>query len=378
MELYDCFTKREVFHQPQMWMETYDIVSRKQESIRHFIETNGIGPETDIVLTGAGTSAFIADTAVCLYNRFGFKNARSIATTDIVACPEFYVTPGKKLYISFGRSGDSPESVAAYRIAKHFCPEAAHLIITCNPNGFLARTADPEQDCVIVLPEGTNDKSLAMTSSYSSMLIASLLCMRICHIGEERDKLRKAADFAACFLQDAVLEKIQALTARKVSRAVFLGAGPLKGIACECHLKLQELTDGLLMCSYDSFLGLRHGPKAVINDETLVVYLVSDVPYTRQYELDLIHQIGLQHKPAAQVIVCTTPTGCKEPQIDFEINAGSGICLSDNEYMYVPYVLVGQLLGFFFSCAKGLCPDTPSVSGTISRVVNGVIIYEYK
>ena len=43
----------------------------------------------------------------------------------------------------------------------------------------------------------------------------------------------------------------------------------------------------------------------------------------------------------------------------------------------VPYVLAGQLLGYFFSLSKGLNPDKPSVRGTISRVVSGVKIYEY-
>ena len=217
-----------------------------------------------------------------------------------------------------------------------------------------------------------------MTSSFSSMLLASILAQATATLDVEGKKLAEAIAFAECFLREDSLKQLQALTERKISRAVFLGSGPLKGVACECHLKLQELTDGAIMCSYDSFLGLRHGPKAVIKDDTLVVYLLSDKPYTRQYELDLIRQVGAQHHPAGQVIVSTVPSGYEGEGIDFELNGASGSLPAAGAYRYIPYVLVGQLLGYFFSVARGLSPDNPSVSHTISRVVSGVKIYDYE
>jgi tagatose-6-phosphate ketose/aldose isomerase len=113
-----------------------------------------------------------------------------------------------------------------------------------------------------------------------------------------------------------------------------------------------------------------------VNERTLVVYLLSDDPYTRRYELDLIDQVGKENRPAAQIIVSLTPSGIKE-DIDLEIDAPASKALQEGEYKYVPFVLAGQLLGYFFSLSKGLNPDKPSVRGTISRVVNGVKIYEY-
>ena len=371
----DCHTIREIAHQPKMWRETFDVLCAKKAGIEHFFAANGIGKDTRIVLTGAGTSAFVADTAVCLFIQDGFGKARSIATTDIVSAPHSFLSPDDKLFISFARSGNSPESVAAYRIARKFCPGARHLIITCNPDGCLAREADPEEDFVVVLPDGTNDRSLAMTSSFTSMLIACLLCKNIQTLPAERDGLEAAAAFASRFLEDNVTTALQQMTSKDIRRAVFLGSGPLKGIACECHLKLQELTDGQIMCSFDSFMGLRHGPKAVVNEQTLVVYLLSDDPYTRRYELDLIDQVSRENQPAAQIVVSLDPSGVQD--IDFEINAPDVAALQSVQYKCVPYVLVGQLLGYFFSLSKGLNPDKPSVRGTISRVVNGVQIYDF-
>ncbi|MBR0254390.1 MAG: SIS domain-containing protein [Bacteroidales bacterium] len=372
----DCHTIREIEHQPKMWMETFGIVAAMKAEVERFVAGNQINRETRIVLTGAGTSAFIADTAACLFIRDGYDRARSVATTDIVSAPESFLSPDDKLFVSFARSGNSPESVAAYSIARKYCHDARHLIITCNPDGCLARQADPEKDCVVVLPDGTNDRSLAMTSSFSSMLVASLLCKNIATLDAERAKLEAAAAFAARILENDVQEALAGMTAKTVRRAVFLGSGALKGIACECHLKLQELTDGQIMCSFDSFLGLRHGPKAVINEETLVVYLLSDDPYTRQYEFDLIDQVDKENRPAGQIVVSLVPSGITEG-IDCEIDAPDSEALMAGEYKYVPYVLAGQLLGYYFSLSKGLNPDAPSVRGTISRVVNGVTIYPY-
>ena len=379
MELLDCHTLREIFHQPQMWKETFETIQAQRNELDAFLQGIAFGPDSDIIFTGAGTSAFVADIATALYTRLGYRNTRSVPTTDIVSCPDYCLTPGRKLIVSFARSGDSPESVAAYNIVRQVCQASSHLIITCNPNGYLARCADPQKDYVLVLPDGTNDRSLAMTSSFSSMLLASILAQGTATLEEEGRKLSEAIRFADRILQEDSLKQLQALTERKVSRAVFLGSGPLKGVACECHLKLQELTDGAIMCTYDSFLGLRHGPKAVIKDDTLVVYLLSDKPYTRQYELDLVRQVGAQHHPAGQVIVSTVPSGYEGEGIDFELNADpAGSLPAAGAYRYIPYVLVGQLLGYFFSVARGLSPDNPSVSHTISRVVSGVTIYDYE
>ncbi len=372
----NCHTIREIAHQPKMWMDTYDIVKGRKQDIEEFLSANSINKDTEIILTGAGSSAYIADTAVCEYMKAGFVNARAVATTDIVSAPSYFLSPSPKLFISFGRSGNSPESVAAYEVANKCCPGSHHLIITCNPEGELAKRVEPGKDLVIVLPDGTNDRSLAMTSSFTSMLVTSLLCKNVKVLEAERAKLQAAADFAESIIGGEAADKIAKLAEKKIKRAVFLGSGPLKGIACESHLKLQELTDGGIVCAFDSFMGLRHGPKAVINEETLVVYLLSEDPYTRRYELDLIDQVEHDNHPAAQVVLSVTPSGVKDI-LDFEINAPKPEQLKDNEYVCAPFVLVGQLAGYFFSLDHGLSPDNPSVRGAISRVVSGVKIYKY-
>src|SRR5947208_14635454 len=89
-------------------------------------------PDLRIVLTGAGTSAFIGE---CLAPALARKLARveAIPTTDIVASPDTFLSSRcRTLIVSFARSGNSPESVAAVEFAERRLECCTHLIFTGN------------------------------------------------------------------------------------------------------------------------------------------------------------------------------------------------------------------------------------------------------
>jgi len=373
-------TYREVMQQPQAFLDTYEVMKKMRNELLDSFKKNNIDKKTQVILSGAGSSAYLADAMVCLYKRSGYTNIRSVATTDIITNPEFYLDKTTKLVdVSFGRSGDSPESVASYDVINKFCKDPFHIIITCNKNGALAKETSMDNTIVIVLPDQTNDVSLVMTSSFTSMTLAGLLLKDIETIDSKKEKVEEMSKFSSNILNDRDISKtLEKITNLPIERAVFLGTGPLKGLARECHLKLQEMTDGKIICSYDSFLGLRHGPKAVIKSNTLVVYLFSDDEYTRKYEIDLFKQVNVEHKPAAQIVLSRKRlTDDLMKNIDLQINDTTPSSLAENEYKYIPFVHIGQILGYKFSVKNGFNPDNPSVSGTIHRVVDGVKIYKY-
>jgi len=157
-------------------------------------------------------------------------------------------------------------------------------------------------------------------------------------------------------------------------RAVFLGSGPLSGVAKECHLKLQELTDGMVICKNDSYLGFRHGPKAVVDEHTLMFYLSSNVPYVQRYENDLLRSMAKGRPPMIEILVSETanPAFAGGYNLVFSENGKGGL---DEDFLCICSVLPGQLLGFYKSLEMGFSPDAPSKSGAISRVVEGVSIY---
>ena len=369
------FTFNEIHQQAAMWRKEYAAVVAAKEEIRAFMHKY-LTPETDIVLTGAGTSAFIGD-ALMPVMRGVWKNVRSVATTDLVTHAKTLLDADKPLLlVSFARSGNSPESVAAVNIANKLCKNVAHVFITCNKNGKLALQAAGKANILsLLLPEETDDKSLAMTSSFSTMLMTCLMLGHIDTIEADADKLEAAAKNAEAVIAEYE-SQLKGIAERPFERGVFLGSGPMKGIAEECHLKLQELTDGAVVCKFDSFLGFRHGPKAVVNSKSIVVYLMQDIEDVQRYERDLVKQVDANNKPVAQIIVIAGKKpelpGVKADLVVAMPNGPKETCY----YGIVPYVLVGQCLGYYASLAHGLNPDAPSVSGNIHRVVEGVTIYE--
>lgn len=381
------FTFNEIHQQPAMWRKELAALLAKKEEIRAFMHKY-LTPDTDIVLTGAGTSAFIGD-ALQPVMRGMWHNVRSVATTDIITHAKYLLDPEKPLLlVSFARSGNSPESVGAVNLANKICRNVAHVYITCNKNGKLAKQAQPtpnpslkggenkpENILLLLLPEETDDKSLAMTSSFSTMLLTCLMLGHIDTLEKDVEMIEKTAKNAEAVMADYE-EKLKEIANRPFERGVFLGSGALKGIAEECHLKLQELTDGAVVCKFDSFLGFRHGPKAVVNSKSIVVYLMTEQEDVQRYERDLVKQVDANNTPVAQIIVIAGKAP-ELPGVKADLVVRMPYGPEENDfYGIVAYVLVGQLLGYYASLAHGLNPDAPSVSGNIHRVVEGVTIYE--
>jgi len=369
------FTFNEIHQQPAMWRKEREVLLAAKKEIGAFMHKY-LTPETDVVLTGAGTSAFIGD-ALTPVMRGMWRNVRAVPTTDLITHAECLLDKERPLLlVSFARSGNSPESVGAVNLANKLCKHVAHVYITCNKNGKLALQAEGKDNILLLLlPEETDDKSLAMTSSFSTMLLTCLMLGHIDTLEQDADRIEKAVLNAEAVIAKYE-EPLKAIAERPFERGVFLGSGALKGIAEECHLKLQELTDGAVVCKYDSFLGFRHGPKAVVNNKSIVVYLMVDDEKVQRYERDLVRQVDGNNKPVAQVIVVAG----KKPELsdvnaDLVVQMPYGVADSGC-YGIVAYVLVGQLLGYYASLAHGLTPDAPSVSGNIHRVVEGVTIYE--
>ncbi len=368
-------TIREILQQPEMWKKELEIISQNKEAIKNFFENKIILEESEMILTGAGTSAFIGCSLAFLLQEKGYLNVKAVPTTDILTHPKSFFSNKKNVVlVSFARSGNSPESIVAVEYANRYSKNAQHIIITCNKDGELAKNIDKENSLLLLLPPETNDVSLAMTSSFTTMIVAFLLMLNIDKIGSQKELINRISESSERFVTQYRLE-IEKIASRKFKRAVFLGSGELKGIAEECHLKLQEMTDGKVVCKHDSFLGFRHGPKAVINNDTLLVYLLSSDEFVRNYEIDLIKQINQNNNVVGQIIISTgQKLKINIENIDLLLHF-ENIKQSNNEFTFIPYVILGQLLGYFKSFDLGLNPDTPSVSGNIARVVEGVTIY---
>ncbi|WP_224994363.1 SIS domain-containing protein [Cesiribacter sp. SM1] len=364
-------TAKEISQQPEIWQKVWSLVEGERESIQSFFDKHK--EIQRIILTGAGTSAFIGLSLRGVFQRQTGILTEAISTTDLVSHPKDYLHADvPTLMISFARSGNSPESVAAVEMADKVCKSCYHLMITCNPEGKLANIRTKQDSYILTLPEEACDLSLAMTSSYTGMLLAGKL---VAHI-YELERMRKSLQTIVTYGQKIInyyAQDLKQLAELDFRRAVFLGAGPFYGTATESHLKVQELTDGKVICKRDSFLGLRHGPKAVVDETTLVVYIFSNNDYPLRYEKDLVASMKKGKAPLAEV-------GIMESDIP-NVKLKNKIVLSENgyaldeEFLAVCSVVPSQILGFYKSLQLGLQPDSPSATGAITRVVEGVEIY---
>lgn len=327
-------------------------------------------PNCRIVLTGAGSSAFIGDIlAPALSRQLGIR-VEAVPTTDIVSNPrEAFAEDVPTVLVSFARSGDSPESVAAPELADDYLREIHHVIVTCDDRGQLYRThQDANRSLVLLMPPQANDQGFAMTSSFTCMTLAGWLTFnRATPPQTTIDKLVSAGERVI----EESFQTASALAARGYHRVVYLGSGALTGLAHESALKLLELTAGRTVTYFDSALGFRHGPKSVLDERTLAVVYLSNDPYTRLYDQDIAQELREALGRDHVLLVGARPS---EQLGQF---GGQVSYLDDSEdvLLSLPFAVYAQTLGIEFALALGSMPDNPFPSGEVNRVVQGVTIH---
>ncbi|MBJ8392062.1 AgaS family sugar isomerase [Citrobacter cronae] len=368
------WTEEEIRQQPASWIRSLANIDNIRSAINSFLAPLLRKNDLRIVLTGAGTSAFIGDIiAPWLASQTG-KNISAVPTTDLVTNPMDYLNPAHPLLlVSFARSGNSPESVAAVELANQFVPECYHLPITCNEAGSLYQNAVASDNAfALLMPAETHDRGFAMTSSITTMMASCLAVFAPQKINSQT--FRDVADRCQTILTSLGDFSDGVFGNAPWKRIVYLGSGGLQGAARESALKVLELTAGKLAAFYDSPTGFRHGPKSLVDNETLVVVFVSSHPYTRQYDLDLLAELR-RDRQALRVVAIAAQT-------DDVIEAGPHILLPpartfiDMELAFC-FLIYAQVFALTQSISIGNTPDTPSASGTVNRVVQGVVIHPW-
>jgi len=366
-------TAREIAQQPLVWPQIVRLVAG-DAALSSFLAPLLADSGLRIVLTGAGSSSFIGQCLAPALARAG-RRAEALATTDIVADPAGTLSAHiPTLIVHFARSGNSPESVGALELAAQRVERCAHLVVTCNRDGELYRRAGAlgRQAHVLLLPEVFNDQGFAMTSSVTGMLLAAALALGAIPASEAR---------IACLgrlareVMSGGVPLLTSLVRAQFERAIFLGSSELKGLAREAALKMLELTDGRVVSAGDSPLAFRHGPKTILNGNALVVLFMSNDPYTRRYELDLLDELR-REGVAGRVIALANAPGMPENHDNLLLADEATDSLSDLE-LSLPYAVFAQLLATLRSLSLWLSPDSPNAAGTVNRVVQGVTIYPY-
>lgn len=374
-------TTQEIRQQPGLWEEAWDNYQNQKETIDSFLQQ--IKKETSskirVVFTGAGTSAYVGDTVLPYLNNAGNTDSfifESIPTTDIVASPKDYLHEEDwTVLVSFARSGNSPESIAAVANANQAVRNIRHITITCAAHGALAKAASKdEKNLLLLMPEQSNDQGFAMTGSFTCMTLTALLVFDQSSLEEKASYVNTAIKMGNEVISNE--DKLANIVAADFNRIVYLGSGSLAGLTREAQLKVLELTAGKISTMFDSSMGFRHGPKSFVNEQTLVFVFVNNNPYTRKYDLDILEEV-YQDQIALQTIAIAQPVeGQNFSGTTFDFDKQH--TLLPEGYLALPFIMAAQTVSLLSSIKVKNTPDTPSKSGTVNRVVKGVTIHEYK
>ena len=372
-------TPREIWQQPETWGTTYRICSQRNPDLRDALRRAGIGRGTaspTVYLIGAGTSDYTGRAlAPLLRQRWGCDAWAVPSTTLLTDFDDFHAAGKEYLWISFSRSGDSPESVAVLERALEKNRSIHHLVITCNQQGAMAQLCarHPDRALALVLDDAVNDRGLAMTSSFSNMLIAAQCVAHSDDLDEFAAVVSGLSECGRQFLPLAA-ETAAEVTSLGCARACFVGSGVLRGVADECALKVVELSAGKVTTLSETPLGLRHGPMSSVDGQTLFVAFLSGDARRRGYELDLLREID--RKRLGRVRLAVTAGNGEEVSelVDYRLPLNCPVDFPDH-YRPALDVMLGQLLGLFASLRCGLKPDQPSPTGAITRVVQPIKLY---
>ncbi|VHD74168.1 tagatose-6-phosphate ketose/aldose isomerase [Streptococcus pyogenes] len=375
-----AITTKEIKQEPRLWQETMTFFEETRDSLDSFLKRvckSANGNNVHVIFTGAGTSEYIGNTICPYLKKVGNRQRylfESVASTDLVAAPDYYLAEEETvLLVSFARSGNSPESVAAVNLVNQLVPNSYHLIITCAKDGELAKKSQQdERSYLYLMPEDANDAGFAMTGSFTCMMLAALL------IFDDANSIAQKEAYVTDMILagQAVIDqerRLQELADLGFERLVYLGSAGLAKLTQEAQLKMLELTAGQVATLYESSMGFRHGPKSFINDRTLVIGFVNNDAYVRQYDLDMLEEIQADGI-ALKILALFQGGDINFSEDQFRLDTRH---LLPEAYLAFPMILVAQTLALLTAVTLGNSPDTPSATGTVNRVVKGVTIHPY-
>jgi tagatose-6-phosphate ketose/aldose isomerase len=364
-------TLLEILQQPSSWIHTAGQMSSLASTLRGCVD--GV---QNLVLTGSGSSEYAGDCVRLILQNQLALNALAIGggvllTHGVKALPPEQ-RPG--LIVSLARSGDSPESVGVVSLLLEADSQLRHLVLTCNANGKLATSFRGDSRVpVVALHDGTNDRSLVMTSSFTNLVIAAQFLGFLAQPEAYLSLCRKLGEIATGIIRDH-FGTLASVASLNFKRAVFLGTGARFGAARESALKMLEMTAGQVSTMAETYLGLRHGPMSYVHADTLVVCFLSSDPMTRAYECDLMRELDQKELGMLKIVAGDRVPASVLREQDVVVDCPGLSDIGDDSAPVID-VLVGQLLGFFRCLQEGLRPDSPSESGVINRVVQSFTLH---
>ncbi|MCA9836301.1 MAG: SIS domain-containing protein [Trueperaceae bacterium] len=323
------YTYKEIMSQPDAWQTALTDFSASLAQL----DKLELESYDEILFTGCGSTYYLAMAAATLFREQGIA-ARGLPASEIWLYPaSAYRADKSTLLVAVSRSGTTTETI---RAVERFKANAKGDVLTfsCYPESTLAQLGTVN----LVFPSG-QEQSIAQTRAFSVLYLATIaLAKHYLH-----------QDISSASLSEAGrrLLQVYAPLAKRVGanaqleRFYFLGSGPRYGLACEVSLKMKEMT--LSHSEPFHFLEFRHGPQSMVDDNTLMIGLISEE--NEASERAVLNEMKAR---GAQILALANQNA--------DVSLDSSVDASLRNVLYLPVL---QLMAFERSLSKGLNPDKP-------------------
>ncbi len=334
METRGKYTREEIFSQPEAWQGALEVLKQQSQKLRDYFREAAC---RQVIFTGCGSTYYLSLAAAPIFQELTGISARALPASEIWLSPHSsYTSTEATLLVAISRSGETTETV---RACESFNALKGGKIVTlvCQADTQLSNLGALN----ILLPSGV-EKSIAQTRAFSTLYLGAISLGAIWADGNEAlANLERLPSIARKIISEH-WPKAQAYGKNlELDRVYFLGSGGRFGLACELNLKMKEMS--LTHSEAFHFLEFRHGPKAMVNQKTLIIGLLSGK--------SVIHENAVlkdMKELGAEIITIG------ENNADITFN--SGLEEVRRNVLYLPF---GQMMAYERAIAKGLDPDRP-------------------
>ncbi len=335
MEMRGRYTRDEIYSQPEAWLDTIFHLKEVINKIQEFFRLNDF---QQVLFTGCGSTYYLSLAASTLFEEITGHQARGIPASELwLSAMNSLDNSKENLLVALSRSGETTETIHA---CEGFISHKRGKVITvvCYPDSALTKLGDVN----LIFPSGM-EKSIAQTRAFSTLFLgATGLCAISSNQLERIDQINALSSAGRYLLSNYSSMAEFYGKNMAIDRIYFLGSGPRYGLAGELNLKMKEMS--LTHSEAFHFLEFRHGPKAMVNKNSLIVGLVSEINSKHEFAvLKECKDLG------AEII----SIGEKDTDVSFN----SGVEEVMRNILYLPF---GQMVAYERSMAKGLDPDHPN------------------
>jgi glucosamine--fructose-6-phosphate aminotransferase (isomerizing) len=329
------FTREEIYSQPESWISALEVLNKQRSSIQDLSQKEIYD---QFIFTGCGSTYYLSLAAAALFQQMTGLPTRAFPASELWLYPRSsFISYGRTLLIAISRSGETTETLKACQFFNTRRRDSL-MTMVCYPDSQLAKQGMLN----LIFPSGM-EKSVAQTRAFSTLYLG---VVGLCTLWSGQIDLFKNLDSLPKIGQRLITdcESMAEHLGRNldIDHVIFLGSGARYGLACELNLKMKEMS--LTHSEAFHFLEYRHGPKAMVTRNTLVIGLICEENST--YEFSVLEDI---RNLDCQVL----SIGESHTDISFMSKLEEVI----RNVLYLPF---GQMIAFNRSLAKNLDPDHPN------------------